>query len=53
MLYFILISNEIVYDIKRKNKEVLLFKVVFEKAYDSVDWKFLDYMMEIMGFYEK
>jgi hypothetical protein len=27
-------------------KELLLFKVDFEKAYDSVDWKYLD---DVMG----
>ncbi|PNX61152.1 receptor-like kinase, partial [Trifolium pratense] len=30
-----------------------MFKVDFEKAYDSVDWKFLDFVMSKMGFPEK
>jgi hypothetical protein len=33
----ILIANEVVDDARRANKELLLFKVDFEKAYDSVD----------------
>ncbi|XP_058764714.1 uncharacterized protein LOC131638187 [Vicia villosa] len=31
----------------------MLFKVDFEKAYDSVDWNFLLMVMEKMGFHEK
>nr|GFC95938.1 cysteine-rich receptor-like protein kinase [Tanacetum cinerariifolium] len=28
----------------------MLFKVDFEKAFDSVSWKYLDYMLHKMGF---
>ncbi|XP_058774821.1 uncharacterized protein LOC131649093 [Vicia villosa] len=49
----ILIVNEIVDKARRKKKELLMFKVDFEKAYDSVEWSFLDYMMSKMGFHEK
>jgi hypothetical protein len=49
----ILIANEIVDDAKRKKREVLMFKVDFEKAYDSVDWKYLDYVMRRMIFKDK
>jgi hypothetical protein len=31
----------------------LIFKVNFEKAYDSVDWSFLDYMLGRFGFSDK
>jgi hypothetical protein len=34
----ILIANEVVDEAKKNNKELMLFKVDFEKAYDSVDW---------------
>ncbi|PNY01537.1 cysteine-rich receptor-like protein kinase [Trifolium pratense] len=30
-----------------------MFKVDFEKAYDSVDWEFLDFVMLKIGFHEK
>jgi hypothetical protein len=30
-----------------------VFKVDFEKAYDSVDWNFLEYMLYRFGFGEK
>lgn len=35
---------------KKKEKEVVFFKVDFEKAYDSVNWKFLDFMLCAMRF---
>jgi len=38
---------------KREKKSGVLFKVDFEKAYDSVDWKFLYYMMGRLGFNER
>jgi hypothetical protein len=41
----ILISNEAVDEARKMKKEMLLFKVDFEKAYDSVDWGYLDDVM--------
>ncbi|GJR44480.1 RNA-directed DNA polymerase, eukaryota [Tanacetum coccineum] len=38
---------------KRKKKQTLLFKVDFEKAYDSVRWDFLDDILSKFGFGEK
>lgn len=35
----LLIANEAVDEAKKLNKELLLFKVDFEKMYDSVGWK--------------
>ncbi|XP_045810560.1 uncharacterized protein LOC123905002 [Trifolium pratense] len=34
----ILITNEIVDEARKSKKDLMLFKVDFEKAYDSVDW---------------
>ncbi|PNX63811.1 receptor-like kinase, partial [Trifolium pratense] len=34
----------------KSKKELLLFKVDFEKAYDSVDWGYLEDVMGKMGF---
>ena len=45
-----LIANELVDDAKFHKKELLLFKVDFEKAYDSVDWGYLDEVMVKMNF---
>ena len=46
----ILIANEVVDEARRLNKELLMFKVDFEKAYDSVDLKYLNSMMVNMNF---
>ncbi|MCH84888.1 LINE-1 reverse transcriptase like, partial [Trifolium medium] len=46
----VLIVNEIVDLAKKTGKECLILKVDFEKAYDSVDWGFLEYMMKRFGF---
>lgn len=44
--------NEIVDLAKRRKYDNLLFKVDFEKAYKSISWGFLVYMMHCMGFDE-
>ncbi|GAU48899.1 hypothetical protein TSUD_98900 [Trifolium subterraneum] len=46
----ILLANEVVDEAKNYKKELLLFKVDFEKAYDSVDWEYLDSVMSHMSF---
>ena len=46
----ILIAIEGVDEAKKSNKEFMLFKVDFEKAYDSVDWGYLDTIMNKMAF---
>ena len=43
-------ANEVVDEAKRMNKELLLFKVDFEKVYDSVDLRYLDTVMVKMNF---
>jgi len=46
----ILIANEIVKDANRLKKDLLLFKVDFEKAFDSIDWSYLQAVMKKMNF---
>lgn len=41
--------NEIVDYAKRKRDPCMILEVDFEKAYDSVSWKFLDYMLGRFG----
>jgi len=41
----ILIANEAVDEARRMNNELLMFKVDFEKAYDSVDLNYLNAVM--------
>jgi hypothetical protein len=45
--------NEVVDLAKKSGKGWLIFKVDFEKAYGSVDWSFLDYMLGRFGFCDK
>ena len=45
--------NELVDFAKKSNRQTLILKVNFEKAYDLVDWGFLVYMLRRMGFDEK
>ncbi|OMO92976.1 reverse transcriptase [Corchorus capsularis] len=47
-----LIANESVDAMKKKEEGGVCFKVDFEKAYDSVDWNFLEFIMRKMGFGE-
>lgn len=46
----ILIANEVVDEAFKLKKDLMLFKVDFEKAYDSVDWGYLDEVMQCMSF---
>lgn len=46
----ILVANEVVDEAKKLKRDLLLFKVDFEKAYDYVDWKYLDEVMNKMSF---
>ncbi|KAJ9559906.1 hypothetical protein OSB04_005066 [Centaurea solstitialis] len=48
-----LIANEIVQFAIKKKMKMFLFKVDFEKAFDSVNWHFLLRTMEQMGFGSK
>ncbi|WJX67068.1 hypothetical protein P8452_51564 [Trifolium repens] len=46
----ILVANEVMDDARKNQKELVLFKVDFEKAYDLVDWGYLDDVMCHMAF---
>nr|KYP33990.1 hypothetical protein KK1_045098 [Cajanus cajan] len=48
-----LIANEVVDEAKQKNRNCMIFKVDFEKAYDSVNWEFLLYMLHRLSFCDK
>jgi len=50
ILHSILVANEVVDEAKKLNRNLLLFKVDFEKAYDLVDWNYLDDVMCKMSF---
>jgi len=50
LLDSVLVANEVLEEYKRKKKSCVFFKVDYEKAYDSVSWEFLYYMLERLGF---
>ncbi|GJT51302.1 putative RNA-directed DNA polymerase, eukaryota, reverse transcriptase zinc-binding domain protein [Tanacetum coccineum] len=48
-----LMVSEVMEWYKLKRKKLMIFKVDFEKAYDSLCWEYLDYMMKQFGFGHK
>ncbi|GKU93217.1 hypothetical protein SLEP1_g6825 [Rubroshorea leprosula] len=46
----VLVLNEVVDEVKLKKQKAFVFKADFEKAYDCVDWAYLDWMLCRMGF---
>jgi len=49
----VLVANEVLEEVKRKEKSYVFFKVYCEKAYDLVCWDFIYYMLGRLGFCEK
>ncbi|GKC60500.1 RNA-directed DNA polymerase, eukaryota [Tanacetum coccineum] len=47
------ILNELYHWCSKKKKQTMIFKVDFEKAYDSVRWDYLDDILRKFGFGEK
>lgn len=45
-----LIANENVHWAKKSKKDIVLLKLDFQKAYDTINWNFIDHMMDVMGF---
>jgi len=46
----VLVANEVLEEVKRRKSSCVFFKVNYEKAYDSVVWEFIYYMLERLGF---
>lgn len=46
LLDIMVVANQVLDEVQRKKDECIIVKVEFEKAYDSVNWGYLEYMME-------
>nr|GEV95532.1 transposon TX1 uncharacterized [Tanacetum cinerariifolium] len=49
----ILIATEVIHSLKNSKNGGLILKVDFEKAYDTIEWTFLDRILEEMNFRSK
>ena len=50
ILDFVLIANETVEEYRKLGRSGIVFKLDFEKAYDHVEWGFLDFVLQMKGF---
>lgn len=49
----VVVVKEVIDLAKRKKQKCVVLKADFEKAYDSVSWSYLDYMLSRLGFNER
>ena len=49
----VLVADEVVDEKRRSGEEGVVFKIDFEKAYDHVEWGFLDHVLQRKGFSQK
>ncbi|GKV13379.1 hypothetical protein SLEP1_g24388 [Rubroshorea leprosula] len=49
----VLVLNEVVDEVRKRKQSAFVFKADFQKAYDCVNWSFLDWMLDVFGFGEK
>lgn len=49
----VVILNEAVAKAKKEKMERIFFKIAFVKAYDSVDWNFLNEILKCFNFCDK
>lgn len=45
-----LMVNEVVEGYKKNHKKMMILKIDFTKAYDLVNWEYLDRVMKFMNF---
>jgi hypothetical protein len=47
------ILHEIIHELHMKKRDGVIFKIDFEKAYDKVNWSFLQQTLRMKGFSQK
>jgi len=50
LLNSVLVANEVVHIIKNKKKRCMIIKIYFKKAYYTIKWNFILYMLKMLGF---
>lgn len=53
ILYAALIANEVVDEIINKKRDGVICKLDMQKVYDRVNWNFVDFMLNKLGFGKK
>lgn len=46
----VLVANEVVDEARKEIKQIFIFQINFEKAYDSVSWSYLLGMLKLLNF---
>ena len=47
------VANEVIHSALSSKKGNFIFKIDFKKAYDSIKWNYLQWVLHKMGFGEK
>jgi len=53
LLESVMMANEVIDEVRRSRRSGVCLKIDFEKAYNSVGWRFLLDMLHRMGFHSK
>jgi hypothetical protein len=47
----VIVLHETIHEMHRKKQDGLIFKIDFEKAYDKINWSFVQQTLRMKGFY--
>jgi hypothetical protein len=49
----VVVLHETIHELHRDKMDGVLLKINFEKAYDKVNWSFIQHVMRMQGFHPK
>jgi hypothetical protein len=49
----VVVLHETLHELRRKKQKGIILKLDFEKAYDKVNWNFLQHVLRMKGFFSK